>query len=49
MILYCLEHEIEPCWDAGNRADVRETEISAALAKKLGFTNPTPYTAYIVK
>ena len=49
MILYCIEHDIEPCWDAGNRTDARETEISAVLAQKLGFTNPTPYTAYIIK
>ena len=48
MVLYCIEHDIEPCWDAGNRTDARETEISAALAQKLGFTNPTPYTAYII-
>ena len=34
MILYCLEHDIEPCWDAGNRTDARETEVSAALAQK---------------
>ncbi len=48
MVLYCIEHNIEPCWDAGNRADAGETEISAALAQKLGFTKPTPYTAYII-
>ena len=39
LISYCLEHDIEPCWDAAN-------EESAALAEKLGFLNPRPYTAY---
>ena len=39
MIEYCLERGLEHCWDAHN-------EISAALATKLGFVNPAPYTAY---
>ncbi len=39
MIEYCLDHGLEPCWDAHN-------EMSAALATKLGFIDPTPYTAY---
>lgn len=39
MIEYCLDHGLEPCWDAHN-------EMSAALATKLGFTNPRPYIAY---
>ncbi len=39
MIEYCLEQELEPCWDAHN-------DISAALATKLGFVDPAPYTAY---
>jgi RimJ/RimL family protein N-acetyltransferase len=39
MILHCLDHGLEPCWDAHN-------EISAALATKLGFTNPKPYIVY---
>jgi len=39
MIEYCLEHGLRPCWDAHN-------DVSAAPATKLGFTNPTPYTAY---
>jgi RimJ/RimL family protein N-acetyltransferase len=39
MIEYCLDHGLEPCWDAHN-------EISAALARKLGFVEPRPYTAY---
>ena len=42
MILHCLEHDIDPCWDAAN-------EISAGLAEKLGFTNPTPYNAYTLR
>ena len=39
MILYCLEAGLEPCWDAHN-------EMSAALATKIGFAEPRPYTAY---
>jgi hypothetical protein len=39
MIEFCIESRLEPCWDAHN-------PISAALAKKLGFANPQPYTAY---
>ena len=39
LISHCLERGIEPCWDAAN-------EESAALAEKLGFLNPRPYTAY---
>jgi RimJ/RimL family protein N-acetyltransferase len=42
MIEYCLERGLEPCWDAHN-------EISAALAAKLGFVQPAPYTAYEVQ
>jgi RimJ/RimL family protein N-acetyltransferase len=42
MIEHCLEHGLEPCWDAHN-------EVSAALATKLGFVEPAPYTAYEVK
>jgi GNAT superfamily N-acetyltransferase len=41
MIEYCLEHGLRPCWDAHN-------DMSAALATKLGFTNPAPYTSYEV-
>jgi GNAT superfamily N-acetyltransferase len=41
MILHCLEHGIEPCWDAHN-------EMSSALALQLGFTDPTPYTVFVV-
>ena len=39
MIEHCLDHRLEPCWDAHNDA-------SAALAAKLGFVDPAPYTAY---
>ena len=42
MIEYCLERGLEPCWDAHN-------DISAALAAKLGFVEPAPYTAYEVR
>ena len=41
MILYCLERNIEPCWDAAN-------EASAMLATKLGFTDPRHYKAYTI-
>ena len=39
MIEHCLDAGLEPCWDAHN-------SMSAALATKIGFVNPTPYTAY---
>lgn len=39
MIEHCIDNDLEPCWDAHN-------EISAALATKLGFIDPKPYTAY---
>lgn len=42
MILYCLDHNINPCWDAKN-------ETATRLGTKLGFTNPTPYTTYLRK
>jgi GNAT superfamily N-acetyltransferase len=41
LILHCLEHGIEPCWDAHNPE-------SAALALQLGFVNPEPYTVFVV-
>lgn len=41
MILHCLDNGIEPCWDAHNPE-------SAALAQQLGFTNPYPYTVFVV-
>jgi len=39
MIEHCIDNKFEPCWDAHN-------QISAALAMKLGFVNPKPYTSY---
>lgn len=39
MIEHCLDAGLEPCWDAHN-------SMSEALATKLGFVAPTPYTAY---
>ncbi len=39
MIEHCLDRGLEPCWDAHN-------DMSAALATKLGFVEPAPYTAY---
>ncbi len=41
LILHCLEHGIEPCWDAHNPE-------SAALALQLGFVDPYPYTVFVV-
>jgi hypothetical protein len=41
LIQYCLDHEIEPCWDAAH-------EVSARLGQKLGFAKPTPYNVYIL-
>jgi GNAT superfamily N-acetyltransferase len=42
LILYCLEHGLEPCWDAAN-------EPSAALAGQLGFRSTGKYEAYRLK
>ncbi len=42
MIEHCVDSGLEPCWDAHN-------EISAALATKLGFVDPKPYTSYEVR
>ena len=39
LILYCLEHRIEACWEAAN-------EPSAALARQLGFHSTGKYDAY---
>lgn len=39
MILYCLDHELKPCWDAAN-------EMSARLAEKVSFVGRTRYSAY---
>jgi RimJ/RimL family protein N-acetyltransferase len=42
LILYCLEHGIEACWDAAN-------EPSGALARQLGFRSTGKYEAYKLK
>ena len=42
LILYCLEHGIEACWDAAN-------EPSAALARQVGFHSTGKYEAYRLK
>jgi predicted GNAT family acetyltransferase len=42
LILYCLEHGLEPCWDAAN-------ESSSALAQQLGFHSTGKYEAYRLK
>ena len=39
LILYCLEHGLEPCWDAAN-------ESSSALARQLGFCSTGKYNAF---
>jgi hypothetical protein len=41
LILYCLEHRLEPCWDAAN-------EASSALARQLGFHSSGKYDAYFL-
>lgn len=42
LVLYCLEHGLEPCWDAAN-------EPSSALARRLGFHSSGKYEAYRLK
>ena len=42
LILHCLEHGLQPCWDAAN-------EPSAALARQLGFHSTGKYEAYRLK
>ncbi len=39
LILYCLEHGLEPCWDAAN-------EASSGLANSLGFNSTGKYKTY---
>lgn len=39
LILHCLEHGLEPCWDAAN-------ESSSALARQLGFRSTGKYDAF---
>lgn len=41
LILHCLDHGIEPCWDAHNPE-------SLALALQLGFVDPEPYPVFEV-
>ena len=41
MILYCLQEDIEPCWDA-------PSEAGGNLGKKLGYTHARPYMAFRV-
>lgn len=41
LVLYCLEHGLEPCWDAAN-------EPSSALARQLGFRSTGKYGAYFL-
>jgi GNAT superfamily N-acetyltransferase len=40
LIEYALENGLTPNWDA-------QTQISVKLARKLGYTNPEPYEAFI--
>jgi GNAT superfamily N-acetyltransferase len=42
LIVYCLEHGLEPCWDAAN-------EPSSGLARQLGFYSTGKYEAYRLK
>ncbi|MDQ3960387.1 MAG: GNAT family N-acetyltransferase [Pseudomonadota bacterium] len=42
LILYCLEHGLEPCWDAAN-------EPSSALARQLGYHSTGKYEVYRLK
>jgi RimJ/RimL family protein N-acetyltransferase len=42
LILYALEHDIEPCWDAAN-------EPSAGLARKLGYRSTGAYAAHVLR
>jgi GNAT superfamily N-acetyltransferase len=41
LIIYCLEHNLEPEWDA-------EHSVSAGLAEKLGYVQPEPWDGFIV-
>lgn len=42
LLLWCLEHEMSPHWDAANME-------SCHLAEKLGYNNKAQYTAYFLK
>jgi GNAT superfamily N-acetyltransferase len=39
MVLWCLDHGLEPCWDAAN-------PMSSALARQLGFVSTGAYVAH---
>ncbi len=39
MVRWCLDHGLEPCWDAAN-------PMSSALARQLGFISTGPYVAH---
>lgn len=41
LVDYCLDHELEPCWDAAN-------PMSTGLALKLGFIETKRYNTYLV-
>ncbi len=42
LVLHCLDHGLTPCWDAANPE-------SAALATRLGFTQPLRYRAWFLR
>lgn len=42
LIIYSLEHDLVPYWDAAN-------EISVRLALRLGYSNPTTWDSFYVK
>jgi GNAT superfamily N-acetyltransferase len=42
LLLWCLEHTVEPHWDAANAE-------SCSLAEKLGYSDKTEYVAYYLK
>jgi GNAT superfamily N-acetyltransferase len=42
LVEHCLDHGLEPCWDAHNPP-------STALAEQLGFVDPLRYTAWEVR
>jgi hypothetical protein len=42
LLVYALEHDLIPHWDA-------ENDISVKLALILGYTDPQPYESYVIK
>jgi RimJ/RimL family protein N-acetyltransferase len=42
LLMYALEHNIVPHWDA-------ENDISGKIAFKLGYSNPEPYKSLYIK